>query len=246
MREMARQDTADLRDYWDGVGADYWQEWESPARARLAQRELEFILAGLRRSAGRRALDVGIGSGRILGHLLANAADTQFYGVDIAPGMVEATRDRLGEQPRMVELAVCDLANDPLPFSERFDFISAIRMLKYNANWREMVAKLAAALEPGGGMVFTMTNRNSLNRVSREDALDWHTATRSDIEQLCRDQGLEILEMTGFTKLPYRAYLRATTERRSRAVLGSDALLDRLMGPATLAREFFVSVRRGT
>jgi SAM-dependent methyltransferase len=232
------------RRHWESVGAAYTAEWDPPARSRLGERELEFILAGLRASPGRTALDVGTGSGRILDGLLRGTEDTVFAGVDLADAMVEATRRRFAGEPRVRELRVCDVSREPLPFAGRFDFVSAIRMLKYNENWRDMVAKLVAALEPGGVIVFSMANARSLNVISRPYAVEGPEATRGDIRGLCARLGLDVLQTAGFIKLPHFLYTRARRPHAARAVLAADGVLERLLGGPPLAREIFVAARR--
>ena len=233
-----------LREHWESVGEHYWEEWDPPARARVGERELDFIVAGLKASPARRALDVGIGSGRILSELAARSPQTEFFGIDIAQSMVDATADRMTKEGRTVELAVCDLSKEPIPFEGTFDFVSAIRMLKYNDNWREMVAKLVERLGSGGVIVLTMTNRNSLNRISRPYAVPWGTATRAEMEQLVSGMGLEVLDVAGFTKLPHAFLSRAKAPWLAKTLTGIDATLDRAVGSATFAREIFVSARK--
>ncbi len=237
-------DAALNREHWDGIGAAYTSEWAPPARARLGERELEFILAGLRRSPATAALDVGIGSGRILDGLLRGTRATEFWGLDIADAMVDATRARFAGEPRIRELRVCDVSREPLPFERAFDFVSAIRMLKYNENWDEMVAKLVATLSPGGVIVFSVSNARSLNIISRPYAIAGFEVSREQARAVCDRLGLEILDEQGFTKLPHVIYSRARSPRAAGAALGADALLARVFGGPTLAREVFFVARR--
>jgi SAM-dependent methyltransferase len=237
-------DNETLRAHWGSVGESYTAEWSPPARARLGERELDFIVAALQRSPARAALDVGVGSGRILAALLERTEITEFYGIDIAEPMVEATRVRLAGEARLRELRVCDLSAEPLPFDRQFDFISAVRMLKYNRNWRDMVGKLAAALSPDGVLVFSMTNSRSLNRFSRAAPVPWVTTTRADLELLASDLGLEVLDVRGFTKLPHTVYSRVRSPRLANGLLTTDAVLDRLVGTTAFAREIFVAAQR--
>ncbi|MGY1703999.1 class I SAM-dependent DNA methyltransferase [Geodermatophilus sp. SYSU D00697] len=233
-----------LRAHWASVGGNYTAEWQPPARARLGERELDFVVAALQRSAARTALDVGIGSGRILSALLERTETTEFYGIDIAEAMVEATRNRLAGEERLRDLRVCDLSSEPLPFDRTFDFISAIRMLKYNEDWRDMVGKLATALSPDGVLVFTMTNSRSLNRFAREYAVPYESTTRSELEELARTLGLDVLDVAGFTKLPHRVYSGVRSPRLAKGLLAVDATLDRVVGSTTFAREIFVAAQR--
>ncbi|MEA2149158.1 MAG: hypothetical protein QOD69_988 [Solirubrobacteraceae bacterium] len=232
------------RDHWESIGGDYLAEWDPPARNRVGVRELEFILDALRMSPGRTALDVGIGSGRILDGLLRGTRETELWGIDLAPAMVDATRARFPAEPRLRGLAVCDLSSEPLPFQRSFDFISAIRMLKYNHNWREMVGKLVDRLEPGGVIVFTVSNARSLNAISRPYAIGGTNATRDDARALCDALGLEVLAEQGFTKLPHFLLSRTRSPGAAQALIGIDALLARLIGGPALAREVFVAARR--
>ena len=241
MRPFRRDE---LRRHWDRIGSAYAREWEPPARARVGEREVEFILGGLRMSGGRTALDVGVGSGRIISELLRANDRTVVYGLDIAPRMLDATRARLGTEPRLRDLHVCDISREPVPFSDGFDFISAIRMLGYNENWPEIVAKLASRLSPGGVFVFSLPNARSLNRVSRPYAVPWVSTTDDELRALCGRLGLDVVELTGFTKLPHRLYSAVRSPWAAGMLLRIDAVLDRLVGPSTYTREFFVMARR--
>lgn len=233
------------KDHWESVGAAYTAEWDPPARSRLGERELEFIVEGLRASPGQTALDVGIGSGRILDGLLRRTSDTLFDGVDIAAAMVEASRQRFASEPRIRQLSVCDVSREPLPPGQAVDFVSAIRMLKYNENWREMVAKLVERLAPGGVIVFSMSNRNSLNRISRPYAIGGVDVTRGDMLALCHRLELEVLAVDGFIKLPHFLYSRVRSPRGARTILAVNGAMERVIGGPALAREIFVAARRG-
>jgi SAM-dependent methyltransferase len=232
------------REHWESVGAAYTAEWAPPARYRLGELELAFIAESLRRGPARSALDVGIGSGRILDGLLHSTRETEFWGIDLARAMVDATRARFADEPRVRELRVCDLSREPLPYTQEFDFVSAIRMLKYNDNWRAMVGKLVAQLSPQGVIVFTMSNSQSLNAISRPYAIGGIDASLAEMRELCDELGLTILAEQGFTKMPHFVYSRLRSPRATRGVLALDRTLSRLLGGPRFAREVFVAARR--
>ena len=231
------------REHWQLLADGYSAGWEPPAKRRLNARELEFVGRHLDPSA-REALDIGVGNGRILAEILRRAPTCTVRGVDLAPAMVDVCRQRFAGEPRIADLQVCDVATEPLPFERSFDFISAIRVLKYSANWREVIQRLADALVVDGVFVFTMPNRNSLNRLSRAYAVEWHTASVSQIEHLCGEVGLTPIEMTGFVKLPYALYNAPKRRSTARAVVALDRALARHLGDATIAREIFVAARK--
>jgi len=189
-------------------------------------------------------LDVGIGNGRILDGLVQGTRETAFWGVDLAQAMVDVTRTRFADEPRVRDLRQCDVSREDLPFKQTFDFVSAIRMLKYNENWPDMVSKLVAKLSPGGVIVFSMLNARSLNVISRPYAIAGYYTTRAQIRELCGELGLEVLEEQGFTKLPHFVYSHARSRFAIRTVLAVDNVLERIIGRPALSREIFVAARR--
>lgn len=228
--------------HWEGVGADYDVEWEPPAKQRLSEKELAFVADVLTGGGpAGRALDVGIGNGRILAHLLSVTASTEFYGIDVAAAMVEVCQRRFRDESRVKELALCDVSREPIPFASRFDFISAIRVLKYSPAWAASITHLVGSLAPGGRLVFTMPNRNSLNLFSREYAVPWYQARRRELEAVCDGAGLRVTAVEGFARLPYAAYRTAADGWPLRVVIGGEAALGRIFGKTVGTRELFVA-----
>jgi SAM-dependent methyltransferase len=162
---MARVESS--RRYWETVGAGYDRGWEHPAMRALGDREMEFVRGSLHQARARTVLDIGIGNGRVIETVLQSPHVEAVYGVDIAGEMVEVCRARFAGEPRVKELRVCDLAGAGLPFAQRFDFATAIRVLKYERDWPRLLSVVAGGLTPGGRFLFTLPNRNSLNRYSR-------------------------------------------------------------------------------
>jgi SAM-dependent methyltransferase len=107
--------------------------------------------------AGKRVLDIGVGSGRTTRYILPLASS--YMGVDLSPAML--ARCRL-DWPRaeIVELDIRDLANlSP----RRFDFIvasNAIFDVLTHETRLEALADCAALLAPQGLLYFSGHNRN--------------------------------------------------------------------------------------
>jgi ubiquinone/menaquinone biosynthesis C-methylase UbiE len=207
----------------------------------LSRQELGFIVSHLRRIKPGVALDVGIGNGRIIDGLLTATESTRFYGVDIAEEMVAICRERFSDEPRVEQLVVSDLSALDIPIDEQFDFISAIRVITYSEHWRQIVSYLVSRLRPGGVLVFTMPNRNSLNRISRPYAVPWYSATRAELRATLEEAGAQTLEVGGFMRLPHFLYDRQQKPALARLVTGTDAVLGRLLGGELLIRELFVA-----
>ncbi|MGI8413880.1 MAG: class I SAM-dependent methyltransferase [Solirubrobacteraceae bacterium] len=236
----------DNKQHWQSLGSSYSDSWEPPAKQALSRRELTFIVAQLRRSAARIALDVGIGNGRILDGLLTATDTTRFYGIDLAEEMVRVCRERFSAESRIERLIVTDISQLRIPIETDFDFISAIRVLPYSANWGEIVGYLVSRLRPGGVLVFSMSNRNSLNRISRPYAVRWYSASRAQLQALLPQAGARIVDMIGSVRLPHFLYDRTRQPSLARLITGTDDLLDRLLPEQLLARELLIAATPST
>jgi SAM-dependent methyltransferase len=233
------------RDHWNELGARYEENWAGARQRRLAARELSFVLSHLPPTSGQTVLDVGIGTGRILEALLGHDNVDAVYGVDVAPEMIRVCEQKFGGHPKLKDLFVCDVAREPLPVPDGLSFVSAIRMLKYNRNWWEIVeTRLAPQLVPGGVLVFSMPNSNSVKYVSRPYPVPYFKTTRNELRQRLAAERLQPLDFGGFTKLPDVVYRRLTGPCATKSLLALERGLDRLVGPAALAVELFVAARR--
>jgi SAM-dependent methyltransferase len=238
---LARTD--DNKRYWESVGGRYNDGWEQPGMAAMSRRERALVLSTVCRTPAHRVLDVGIGNGRIIDTILEAPGVESVYGIDIAEEMVKVCRAKYAGDPRVQELVVCDLAREPLPFDGPFDFVSAVRVLKYSAGWRDVLTKVAAVLAPEGLFLFSMPNRNSLNRWSRYPVPSY-TTTTDELAVACRRSGLRIVDVTSFSKIPTRFYVLSDRVAYRDVLLKAEGALDAAVGTARFGRELFVIAER--
>ena len=235
--------TEEDRKHWSDVSQDYSAGWQSPARQAMSGRELDFVLRQAARVPACRVLDVGVGSGRILEGLLSTAGpDCEVYGVDLSTEMLDLTRARFADDERVRSLQFCDVAKDEIPFEGSFDVITAVRILKYSENWSDIVRKLAGRLTAQGVFTFSLSNGRSLNRFSRPYAVPTHHAVVRQVREICASTGLDIVELSGSTKLPYKLYTASRTRGQASALVRLDRALDAVLGQVTFTRELFVAV----
>jgi SAM-dependent methyltransferase len=225
------------------LGGSYHEGWQRPAKQLLSSQELAFIGRQLGMADAAHALDVGIGNGRILEYLLGRTSHTTFHGVDFAQAMVEVCRVRFADEPRVAELARCDVAREPIPFTRQFDLVSAIRVLKYSPNWPAVLETLVRKVAPGGTLVFSMPNRISINRFSKPYAVPWYTTTPAELRKRCDSLDVAIVEMLAFPRLPYAAYDRAEG-RALQSLVAVEHALAACCGRTFLGRELFVAARK--
>jgi len=229
-------------EHWDALGARYSEVWRNRACSRISAHELGFIAEHCPRLAGEY-LDIGCGNGRILALLDTLApAEARISGLDIAESMIEVCRKL--PLSRAVRFYHADIAADGLPSEagEAFVCITAIRVLKYNAEWKEAVKALAGRLAVGGVLIFSMTNKRSLNIFGRPP-VKIYRATQGELRELANRCGLEIIDFRGFSRIPDIFY-RIPGRLADWVLAAGEAALGLVFGKRFLQRVLFIALRR--
>lgn len=108
-------------------------------------------LARLRLKPADRLLDVGCGTGALLGHLSASHPTARLFGVDPVPEMLAMARRRL---PPAIRLAAGWA--ERLPFeSGRFDVVVSCNVFHYIRQPMTALREMNRVLRPGGQLVMT-------------------------------------------------------------------------------------------
>src|SRR5579862_3895468 len=127
------------------------RDWDAATYDRVSDPQLAWAREQLERlelRGGETVLDAGCGSGRVTAALVDLVPDGRVYAVDVAPSMVEHTRDALGDRVT----AFCqDLTELSLP--EPVDAIFSNATFHWIPDHPKLFARLAAALKPGGRLV---------------------------------------------------------------------------------------------
>ncbi|WP_439028309.1 class I SAM-dependent methyltransferase [Haloarchaeobius sp. DT45] len=112
--------------------------------------------------------DVGCGPALVDFELAPEFPDTEFYGYDVAPSVVEANREHATE----ANLSNLTFAVDSLPdlaIDRTFDLVYCMATLYFVADTERALAELYDRVAPGGHLVFNYPNRYTRTWV-REDA----------------------------------------------------------------------------
>jgi SAM-dependent methyltransferase len=136
-----------------------------------------------------RCLEVGAGSGSIAGWLAGRAgAGGEVVATDTDPSQIRAHR--------YIRAVAHDIATDPLEPLGTFDVIHARLVLGHLPNRREVLAKLAGALNPGGVLAveeFAASWDRCLMETPDPDAerlfVEYHAALRSVLRAAGVDVG---------------------------------------------------------
>ena len=205
--------------------------------------ELGFINMFLTLKKPKNALDIGIGNGRILSNYLQNTRNCLIFGIDIAAEMVNICKKRFLNNPSIVKLATCNFSKEAAPFNQTFDFITSIRVIKYNKNWPEMIKRISNSLNRGGIAVFDMPNKYSLNVFGRY-SIPFYRTSKKELEAICKNNGLEILNIQSFTRIPDVFYMLSNDSMYSRLIIYIEKLLGYILGNTLLGRIIFIAVKK--
>jgi SAM-dependent methyltransferase len=140
--------------YLDAEGHHPLEDYEDEFR-----KFVRFASLGRRITPGTRILEVGIGTGWFL--ILCARHGLEPVGLDISPQLIEFVHERAQQQGVRLDLRLGNIEDTRLEPSG-FDVVIADSVFEHVERWREGLARIAAALRPGGVLIFSSTNRFSV------------------------------------------------------------------------------------
>jgi len=162
MTERVNQDRDEFarfkRDTWNATDYD---SWFKPARGQVIDTlEKDALAKALAGKKYNRALDVGIGNGRLLPIYAPHAAHVT--GMDISSEQLELASQAANKLGVPFEKKLCQEASRIELPDNSFDLIICSRVLQHVFNWCESVGEFARILKPGGDLVLLTYNRLSI------------------------------------------------------------------------------------
>ena len=162
MTERVNQDRDEFarfkRDTWNATDYD---SWFKPARGQVIDNlEKSALAKALAGKKYERALDVGIGNGRLLPIYAPHVAHVT--GMDISSEQLDHASEAAKKLGIPFDTLLCQEASRIEIPDKSFDVIICSRVLQHVFNWRESVAEFARILKPGGDLVLLTYNRLSI------------------------------------------------------------------------------------
>jgi len=143
------------RAYYDAFATGYERERHHGYHALLDELELGVALPF---AEGRDVLEVGCGTGLILGRL--NAVARSAEGVDLSPGMLEKARAR--------GLRVREASATELPYGDAsFDLVLSFKVLAHVPDLPLALSEMARVCRPGGRVLAELYNPWSLRYLAK-------------------------------------------------------------------------------
>ena len=157
--QFDREEFARLkRETWNQTN---YGSWFKPARGQVIDAlEKAALTAALKGQSYEKALDVGIGNGRLLSIYAPHAA--HITGMDISSEQLDRAAEAARNLNIPFEKKLCKEASRIEIDDESFDLIICSRVLQHVFDWRESVAEFARILKPNGDLVLLTYNRFSI------------------------------------------------------------------------------------
>ena len=113
-----------------------------------------FTAKCLPQAPGSRILDLGCGTGLELGYYLESVPDAQITGIDLAPGMLDALRNKFRD--KSLTLILGSYFDVPID-EEAFDAAVSVESLHHFTKEEKtpLYVKVRKALKPGGYFILT-------------------------------------------------------------------------------------------
>lgn len=239
--------STNTKKYWNNFGSKYADGWSSLGGEEIKKKELNFIKKYLNNkySKEKRILDIGIGTGRILDVYVGNKSVNEIWGIDYSQTMVDYCIKKYSRVKKIKKLYLCDISKSEITSEKKFDFISAIRVLKYSKNWPEIIRKIYGLLNKNGVFIFTMSNYNSINRFAKLSNHIYRT-TAKDLRIFLDKTGFETLEIRGFSKIPDIFYANNFKNNKLYIwiLIMIEKLLELILGKIFLGRCLFIACRK--
>lgn len=141
-----KQSDQRLRAEYSAAAADYDRRWRFYIEATIRE-----TLARLPLRGDERVLDVGCGTGELLGRIRARYPGTTLAGIDPVPEMLAVARSKL---PAGVDLRTGWA--DGLPWRDAsFDVVVSCNVFHYVSNPVPALREISRVLAPGGRIVMT-------------------------------------------------------------------------------------------
>jgi 2-polyprenyl-6-hydroxyphenyl methylase / 3-demethylubiquinone-9 3-methyltransferase len=163
---------------------------------------------------GKRVIDIGCGGGLLSEGMAALGA--QVTGIDLSEKALGIARLHLYESGHAIDYRLISAEAMATETPGGFDIVTCLEMLEHVPDPASTVTACARLVKPGGQVFLSTLNRNAkaylVAVVGAEYLLNLlprgtHDYTRflkpAELARLCRDAGLEVLEITGLRYNPF-------------------------------------------
>ena len=178
------------------------------------------ILWAIRRyfAGARSFLDVGCGTGFVLGRLYQSLPAVELAGTDLLEEGLAFARARVPSAT-----FYCGDAQT-LGVAKQYDIVGAFDVLEHIEDDVAVLQRMRDAVRPGGGLLIAVPQHEWLWSTADDQAYHVRRYTRRELVRIIEDAGFEVLRVTSFVSLllPLMAISRWRDARKVRGPAASE------------------------
>ena len=181
-----------------GFKAEYFRElagWEASHFWFRNRNRLLVWAMGAYFPAARRFLEIGCGTGFVLGGLQQAFGKLELAGGELFLEGLSFARSRLSGVPLYQMDAV------RVPFEEEFDTVGAFDVLEHIEEDEVVLRQMRRAVKPGGGLLLTVPQHPWLWSAEDSRACHQRRYTRQELVQKVESAGFKVRRVTSFVAL---------------------------------------------
>ena len=144
---------------WEKLAHRYNDQWVQKYSLRPTRREVkQLVFPLLEENSDLKILDIGCGTGQLVGEISERFATVDYLGIDVAKNMINvAKQNNSGERIRFFNVSVDDFKSD-----ESFDIIICTHAFPYFPDKSAAMKKMSTLCNRGGRVIIVSASTNNL------------------------------------------------------------------------------------
>ncbi len=144
---------------WENLAHKYNNLWVQKYSLGPTRREvMKIILPLFEQKPDLKILDIGCGTGQLIGEIAKRYADVNYLGIDVAENMIEVARSK--STGKGIEFRVC--AVEDFQTEEIYDVIICTHAFPYFPDKMEVLKKMAKLCRGEGRIIIVNSSTNSI------------------------------------------------------------------------------------
>lgn len=203
-----------IKIFYEQEAADYdLKRWATSVGRYIDAMHKKTVLTMIEPCAGKKILEVGIGTGRF--SVMMKTQGANVTGLDFALPMLKIAKDRLEKTDGNSQAKMVNADVKQLPFQDSsFDGCIGINIFSHLPECIEVIKEISRVLKPGGFLVANFPNLlsyyfpygalvNLLRKSLRRNVYTkWYTLPQ--IRNYCSQAGLRLDTIEGHTSFPFQ------------------------------------------
>ena len=211
-------------DKFQAIANRWWdEESEFKPLHQINPLRVDYIETCANGLAGKKILDIGCGGGLLTEAMAAKGANVT--GIDMAEKSLSIARLHLYESGLSVDYQLSSAEAFAEEHAGEFDVVTCLEMLEHVPDPQSVVSAASSLLKPDGDLFLSTINRNPksfmlaivgaeylLNMLPRGTHEYQKLIKPSELASICRQQGLQIRDMSGITYQPFTDHYRISRD----------------------------------